>query len=138
MNWKILVPRRIPTEGLDLLRASGVEVLLHDEESPLPRSELLAQLPSCDGVIIGGGERVDAEFLDAAPKLKVVSCHAVGYDNVDLAEATRHHVRVTNTPDVLTDAVADLTWALLLGVADGSSRATVWLALVNGRACLPP
>jgi glyoxylate reductase len=83
----------------------------------LPRGELLSQVRSCDGVIITGGDRVDAEFLDAAPKLKVVSCIAVGYDNVDLTEATRHRVTVTNTPDVLTDACADLTWALILGIA---------------------
>jgi glyoxylate reductase len=108
---------------------------LHDEESPLPRNELLAQLRSCDGVIIGGGERVDAEFFDAAPKLKVVSCLAVGYDNVDLAEATGRRILVTNTPDVLTDAVADLTWALILGVArrvvegDRLARSGKWRGL---------
>lgn len=120
---------------MDLLRQSGAEILLHDEEAPLPRNELLAQMRSCDGVIIGGGERVDIEFLDAAPKLKVVSCIAVGYDNVDLAEATRRHVAVTNTPDVLTDAVADLTWALILGVArrvvegDRLTRSGQWRGL---------
>jgi glyoxylate reductase len=68
-------------------------------------------------VIVTGSDRVDAEFLDAAPKLKVVSCFAVGYDNVDVPEATRRHIVVTNTPDVLTDACADLTWALILAVA---------------------
>ena len=135
MNWKVLVTRRIPTEGLDLLRTSGAEVWLHDEESPMPRNELLAQLRSCDGVIIGGGERVNAEFFDASPKLKVVSCHAVGYDNVDLAEATRRRILITNTPDVLTDAVADLTWALMLGVArrvvegDHLARSGKWQGL---------
>ncbi len=90
---------------------------MHDEETPLPRNELLSQVHSCDGVVIGGGERVDAEFLDAAPKLKAISCVAVGYDNVDLAEATRRRIKVTNTPDVLTDAqLLILTWALILGV----------------------
>jgi glyoxylate reductase len=135
MSWNVFVSRRIPTEGMDLLRQSGAEVRLHDEESPLPRNELLAQLRSCDGVIIGGGERVDAEFFDAAPKLKVVSCLAVGYDNVDLAEATGRRILVTNTPDVLTDAVADLTWALILGVArrvvegDRLARSGKWRGL---------
>ena len=83
----------------------------------MPRPELLARLHNCDGVIVTGSDRVDAEFLDAAPKLKVVSCFAVGYDNVDVPEATRRHIVVTNTPDVLTDACADLTWALILAVA---------------------
>jgi len=57
------------------------------------------------------------ELFDAAPKLKIISCCAVGHDNVDLTEATRRKIVVTNTPDVLTDACADLTWALILGVA---------------------
>ena len=135
MSWKVLVTSRIPTEGMDLLRQGGAEVRLHDEETPLPRNELLAQVRSCDGVIVAGGERVDAEFLDAAPALKVVSCLAVGYDNVDLAEATRRRITVTNTPDVLTDAVADLTWALILGVArrvvegDRLTRSGKWQGL---------
>jgi len=135
MSWNVFVTRRIPPEGIDLLRQSGVDIRLHDEETPLPRTELLALARSCDGVVIGGGERVDAEFLDAAPKLKVVSCIAVGYDNVDLAEATRRRVLVTNTPDVLTDAVADLTWALILGVArrvvegDALTRSGKWQGL---------
>ena len=135
MSWSVFVPRRIPTEGLDLLRQSGADVRLRDEETPLPRNELLAQLGSCEGVIIGGGEWVDVEFLDAAPKLKAVSCHAVGYDNVDLAQATRRRITVTNTPDVLTDAVADLTWALILGAArrvvegDRLARSGKWQGL---------
>src|SRR6266404_4504371 len=117
MSWNVFVTRRAPTEGIDLLRQSGAEIRLHDEETPLPRNDLLSEVRPCDGVIIGGGEQVDVEFLDASPKLKVVSCIAVGYDNVDLAEATHRRIAVTNTPDVLTDAVADLTWALILGVA---------------------
>jgi glyoxylate reductase len=117
MSWNVLVTRRVPPEGIELLRKSGAEVRWHDEESALPRAKLLAQVRPCDGVIVTGGDRVDAEFLDAAPKLKVVSCVAVGYDNVDLAGATQRRIAVTNTPDVLTDACADLTWALILGIA---------------------
>jgi glyoxylate reductase len=117
MSWNVLVTRRVPPEGIELLRKSGVEVRSHDEEAPLPRAKLLAQVRPCDGVIVTGGDQVDAGFLDAAPKLKVVSCIAVGYDNVDLAGATRRRIAVTNTPDVLTDACADLAWALVLGIA---------------------
>jgi glyoxylate reductase len=135
MSWNVFITRRIPKEGLDLLRQSGAEIHLHDEETPFARKELLAQVRSCNGVIIGGGERVDTEFLDAAPKLKVVSCLAVGYDNVDLTEATRRRVTVTNTPNVLNEAVADLTWALILGVArrvvegDRLARSGQWRGL---------
>jgi len=81
-------------------------------------------------------ERVDAELLDAAgPRLKIVANHAVGFDNIDVAECTRRGVLVTNTPDVLTEATADLAWALVLAcvrrVAEGdrflrSRQAWVW------------
>jgi glyoxylate reductase len=89
---------------------------LHDEEMALPRGEMLARIHDCSGVIVVG-DRIDRECFDAAPQLKVVSCFAVGYDNVDLTEATRRMIAVTNTPGVLTDACADLTWSLILGVA---------------------
>jgi len=101
MSWNVFVTRRAPTEGIDLLRQSGAEIRLHDEETPLPRNELLSKVRPCDGVIIGGGERVDVEFFDAAPKLKVVSCIAVGYDNVDLVEATRRRMSILAAENLL-------------------------------------
>jgi len=135
MNWKVFITRRISAEGLEVLRQADVNIDLHDEHEPPPRAEMLARIHDCDGVIITGGEGVDAAFFSGAPKLKVVSCHAVGYDNVDVAEATRRHIVVTNTPDVLTDACADLTWALILGVArrvvegDHLARSGQWRGL---------
>jgi glyoxylate reductase len=62
-------------------------------------------------------EKVDAEFLDAAPDVEIVANYAVGYDNVDVAECTRRGVLATNTPDVLTETTADLTWALILAAS---------------------
>jgi glyoxylate reductase len=117
MSWNVLITRRIPSEGLDVLRNGGIRKIdLHDEEVALPRSELLPRIHDCSGVI-AVGDRIDRECFDAAPKLKVVSCFAVGYDNVDLGEASQRNIVVTNTPGVLTDACADLTWALILSVA---------------------
>jgi glyoxylate reductase len=132
MSWNILITRRIPPEGLVVLREGGATIDLHDEEAPMPRAVLLARIRDCDGVVIMGGDQCDAEFFGAAQKLKAVSCLAVGYDNVDLAEATRRRIVVTNTPDVLTDACADLTWALILAVArrivegDSFARSGQW------------
>jgi glyoxylate reductase len=117
MSWTVLVTRRIPPEGLELLRKSGAKVDLHDDDAPMGRGDLLTRARDCDGLIVTGGDRCNAELFNAAPKLKVVSCFAVGYDNVDLAEATRRRIVVTNTPDVLTDACADHTWAQILSVA---------------------
>jgi len=78
----------------------------------VPREELLRQLRHVDGLL--GRATIDEELLNAAPKLRVVSNIAVGYDNVDLEAATRWGVLITNTPGVLSDAVADLTMALIL------------------------
>lgn len=135
MKWSVLITRRIPAEGIEVLRRNDVGVVSHDNEAPLQRSELLELARDCDGVIVAGGERIDAEFFDAAPKLKAVSCVAVGYDHVDVAEATHRHIYVTNTPDVLTDATADLTWVLILGIArhvvegDRHARSGEWRGL---------
>jgi glyoxylate reductase len=83
----------------------------------LDRSALLDALASADALIALLTDRIDDELLDAAPKLKVVANFAVGYDNVDVAAATRRGIVVTNTPDVLTEATADFTFTLLLAAA---------------------
>jgi glyoxylate reductase len=135
MQWKVFVTRCVQTEGLDVLRKADVKIDLHDDEGPLPTAELFPRLRDCDGVMVTGTDRVDGPFFDAAPKLKVVSTIAVGYDNIDLAEATRRRIPVTNTPGVLTDACADLAWALILGLArrvvegDRLARSGQWRGL---------
>ena len=94
------------------------ELSLHDSERPLERDRLLAGVAGRDGVITMLTDRVDDEFLDAAgPNLRAVANYAVGYDNVDVDAATRRGVIVSNTPDVLTEATAELTLALMLAVA---------------------
>jgi glyoxylate reductase len=87
------------------------------EDRPLPRPELLARLKGCQGLICVISEGVDEELLTACPELRVVSNVAVGFNNVDVAAATRHGVVVTNTPDVLTETTADFAWALLMATA---------------------
>jgi len=79
--------------------------------------ELRAGLCLADGAIVTLGDRIDAETIQAATRLKILANYAVGYNNIDLAAARARDLIVTNTPDVLTDATADLTWALLLATA---------------------
>lgn len=81
------------------------------------RGAWLAELATADALVCLLGDRVDAEVLAAGPRLRVVANYAVGYDNVDVAAATARGVVVANTPDVLTEATADFTWALLLACA---------------------
>jgi glyoxylate reductase len=115
-NPKILITREIPAAGVARLRPHcDIDQWTPDE--PMPRAELLRRAAGAEGLYCLLTERVDAELLDAAPRLKVVSNMAVGYDNVDVAECTRRGLPVGNTPGVLTDTTADLAFALLLAAA---------------------
>ncbi len=113
MKERIFVSRRIPDPGLDLLREnfSGLEVF--PEDRPVSREELLAAVHQCDGLLCLLTDTIDREVLQAAAGIKIIANYAVGYNNIDVAEATRRKIMVTNTPGVLTDATADFTWALI-------------------------
>jgi glyoxylate reductase len=90
---------------------------LRAEIAGLIDAELTDELATADALVTLLTERVDAARLDAAPRLKIVANYAVGYDNIDVAAATARGVCVSNTPDVLTEATADLTFALILAAA---------------------
>jgi glyoxylate reductase len=120
---RVFVTRRVPERVREELEQSFT-LDVHDEELPPPRDELLSRAAGCDGLVTMLTDRVDAELLDAAgPQLRVVANYAVGLDNVDLEECERRGIAVSNTPDVLTDATAEMTIALMLAltrrVADG-------------------
>jgi glyoxylate reductase len=129
---RVFVARHIPEAGLRPIQES-CEADVWQDELPPPRDVLLRSVAGCDGVLTLLTDRVDAEFLDAAgPHLKVVSNYAVGFDNIDVPEATRRRIPVGNTPGVLTDTTADLAFALLMAagrrVAEGDRyvRAGRW------------
>jgi glyoxylate reductase len=112
----VAVMRRVPDSALELLRERA-DVWVSPHERPLDEKELLAAAAGVDAVLTLLHDRVDAAFFDAAGKsLRCVANVAVGFDNIDVEEATRRGVAVTNTPGVLTDATADLAMALILAV----------------------
>jgi len=114
---RVFVARRLPDEGLDLVR-SACDIDLWDGELPPPRDELLRRVAGVDGALTLLTDKVDDEFLDAAgQQLRVVSNYAVGFDNIDVAACARRGVKVGNTPGVLTDTTADLAFALLMAAA---------------------
>ncbi|HEX7039112.1 MAG TPA: D-glycerate dehydrogenase [Trueperaceae bacterium] len=118
MTARVFVTRRLPAAGLAPLREAGLVVEVHDSDEAIPREELLRRAAGASALITLVSERVDDELLDAAgPALRVVANYAVGYDNVDVAACARRGVAVANTPDVLTEATADLAFALLLAAA---------------------
>jgi glyoxylate reductase len=98
------------------LLQSRVALTCNPHDRALTRDELRHLIIGQHGVITMLTDRIDADLLDAAPDLKVVANYAVGYNNIDLEAARARGVTVTNTPGVLTDATADLTWALILGI----------------------
>ncbi len=114
---RVFVARLIPEAGLGPIRAS-CDLDVWTEDAPPPRAALLERVAGCDGILTLLTDRVDDELLDAAgPRLRVVANYAVGFDNIDLGACARRGVAVGNTPGVLTESTADLTWALILAVA---------------------
>lgn len=129
---RVYVTRRIPEKGLELVQAA-CEVTLWDRvEVPPPRDVLLREVAGVDGVLSLLTDRMDAGLMDAAPRLKVISNYAVGYDNIDVAAATQRGIVVGHTPEVLTETVADFTICLMLAAArrlvegDAYTRAGKW------------
>lgn len=116
MRPRVLLTKRIPSSALDELRAT-CDVDLHTGDEKIGVEDLRDRIRDKDGLVCLITERVDAALLDAANALKVVANIAVGYDNIDVAAARARGIVVTNTPGVLTDAVAECTWALILGIA---------------------
>lgn len=113
----VLVTRRLAEEVMRYLD-QHCAVTLHEEDRPMPRERLLAEVKGKRGLLPMLTDRVDDELLEAAgADLRVVANYAVGYDNVDVAACTARGVLVTNTPDVLTDATADIAWSLILAAS---------------------
>jgi len=127
---KVFVARRIPECGLQAIRQVA-DVRLHEKPLPPTRAELLAGVEGCDGILSLLSDRIDAEVMNAAgPQLKVISNFAVGFNNIDVNQATSRGIAVGNTPDVLTDATADIAVALVLAAARRLREG--WQSVVNG------
>lgn len=120
---RVLLTARVPGDAAARLGAAH-DLTARDEDSPMPRTELLEAAAGVDALVAMLVDRVDAELLDAAgPSLRVVANVAVGYDNIDVAACHERGVVVTNTPGVLTDATADLAMALTLMTTRGLGAA---------------
>jgi lactate dehydrogenase-like 2-hydroxyacid dehydrogenase len=113
---KIFVTRKIPEPGLELLRKEyEMEVFPHDR---IPtKKEIIKGLKGKDGLLCLLSDPIDEEVINSEPKLKMIASYAVGYDNIDVKAATKRGIPVSNTPGVLTDATAEMAWALMFSVA---------------------
>jgi glyoxylate reductase len=116
MAGTLFISRRLPQEALDLARARAT-VRLNEPDRRLDTADLAARLGDVDALVCLLTDTIDESVLARAPRLRVVANVAVGYDNIDVAAATRRKIVVTNTPGVLTETTADFTWALLMAAA---------------------
>lgn len=115
MKPLIVVTRTIHPDAIAQLNRVGT-VQLWDGEDAIPPNLLRDWIQTADACLTMLTDRIDDSVVRHASHLKVVSNMAVGYDNIDVGALNRHHIVVTNTPDVLTEATAELTWALLLSL----------------------
>src|SRR5689334_8538322 len=113
---RVFVARRIRAAGLDRI-GEECDAEVWPEQLPPPYDTIRAKIKDCDGLVSLLTDKIDGPLLDAAPKLKVVSNFAVGFNNVDVPAATSRGICVGNTPGALTDATADMAMVLLLAAS---------------------
>lgn len=112
----VFITRKIPKPGLDLLKKQCT-IHLNPQDRVLTKNEIIEGITGKDGLLCLLTDPIDSEVINTEPNLKMIASYAVGYDNIDVAAATRRGILVSNTPDVLTETTAELAWALLFSVA---------------------
>jgi glyoxylate reductase len=115
LTHSILVTRKLPSSVLEKL-GGAADVDLYTGDAAIPPAELRARIAGKDGLVCLLTDAIDRTVIDAAPGLKAIANVAVGYNNIDVPYARSRGIVVTNTPDVLTESVADFTWALILAI----------------------
>lgn len=116
-KYKVYVTRKIPEPGPSILK-KHFQINMNPGVDVLKRETLFENVRDVDALLCMLGDKIDAKVMDAAgPNLKVISCYSVGYDHVDIYEAAKRKIIVTNTPNVLANATADLTFSLILTAA---------------------
>ncbi|MEK7178375.1 MAG: D-glycerate dehydrogenase, partial [Patescibacteria group bacterium] len=117
---KVYITRKVPESGIKMLKDKGFEVVVNPEDRVLTKEELINNLKgqNYDALFCLLTDKIDGEVMDSfGSQFKVLANMAVGFDNIDVAEAKKRNIMVTNTPGVLTDTVAEHTFALMLAIA---------------------
>jgi len=113
---KVFVTRKIPESGIDLLKKHH-DIEINPQNQVLTKQEILKGVKHKDGLLCLLTDTIDREIIEAEPKLKMIANYAVGFNNVDVKAATERGIPVSNTPGVLTETTAELTWSLVFAVA---------------------
>lgn len=113
---KIFITRKLPGMAVEKLKKE-FNVEINEKDRNLTKEELINKVSTCDGLISMLSDNIDKEVLEEGKNLKVIANYAVGFNNIDVKEANKRGIIVTNTPDVLTDTTADLAFALMIGAS---------------------
>lgn len=117
-KFKVFVARKIPEVGIEMLKKAGLDVEVNeDAEKVLTKQELIEKVKNKDALLSLLTDKVDEEVLSSSENLKIVANYAVGFDNIDIDAATQRGILVSNTPGVLTQTVAEHTFALMIAAA---------------------
>lgn len=126
MKPRLLVTRQVFPEVIDAL-APVFDIDYNADDALWSADELRRRAAPCDALFVVSADRVDASLLDACPRLRIVATGSVGFNHIDLAACAARGIAVTNTPDVLTEATADMAWALLMATARRVCESEHWL-----------
>jgi glyoxylate reductase len=117
MSKKVLITRIIPSVAYDMLTKAGFEVNVWEGNGPMTQPQLIERAKQVNALMPLGADKLDKHFFSQCSHLDVIAQFAVGYDNIDVAEATKLKIPVGNTPDVLSDATADVAFGLMMAVS---------------------
>jgi glyoxylate reductase len=117
MSKKVLITRIIPSLAYELLTQAGFEVSVWEGAGAMTQTQLIERAQQVNALISLGSNKIDSHFFNACGHLDIIAQYAVGYDNIDIAEATKRRIPVGNTPDVLSDATADVAFGLMIAVS---------------------
>src|SRR5688572_8899369 len=108
----VFITRGIPSIGIDLLKKEGFRVSIWPHDRPIPSDDLIREATKANAVISLYTDKLDSNFLNECRHLEIISQFAVGYDNIDIAEANRHGIMLGYTPGAMSDATADIAFGL--------------------------
>jgi glyoxylate reductase len=137
MKPKAYITRKIPESGIKLI-AEICDIVIHPGEEPPDEKEIISNIRDKDAVLCLLSDRINKNIMDAAPKLKAISTMSAGFEHIDVNEATNKGIYIGYTPGILTDATADLAFALLLGVSRRIVEADRFVRALNWKTAWSP
>ena len=114
---KVLVALNIPDKGIEMMKKQGLDVTKWTDDLPMSQKELIDECQKYDALLSTSNYKIDSNFLNSCKHLKIISQFSVGYDNIDIAEATKLNIPIGNAPNAMTDATADIAFGLMLAVS---------------------